>query len=85
MKRNPELINKLLLFIEDLTKPIASERIEIGFPKHDVVYHVALMKDDGLIIANQGIRAPDTNLEFMDVFRLTNAGHDAADKVRSDS
>ena len=85
MRRNQELLNKLILTIEELKKPIPSENIDIGFPKNDVVYHVSLLRDAGFIVSDQPIRGPETNLEFMHVFRLTNAGHDIADKIRSGS
>ena len=87
MRRDPELIRKLVLYIEDHDE-VNSTKNRADFPEHDeitVARHIQLLIEDGFaegkilkIATPPGIAAA-----FAD--RLTSRGHDFADDVRNES
>lgn len=87
MRRDMDLIRKLVLKIEELTtgpndlfiaKP--SELGLAGYTDAEIQYHFDLMVEGGLI--DTGGAIPFNNIRFR---RLTVAGHDFVDSVRDDA
>jgi hypothetical protein len=83
MKRDMDLIRKMILLIEDHPSGWAPPKIEIeGYSPEQIGYHSYLLVDSGLA---DGIDASDTEStgpEYM-IRHLTSAGHDFADSART--
>lgn len=85
MKRDMELIRKLLLVIEDHPEAYAPDSIEVPDYQEDIVnYHLRLLLDAGLIEGREtmimGQQYPKASM-----YRLTWAGHDFLDTAREDT
>ena len=83
MKRDMELIRKIVLLIEDSSKGWAPANMVIeGYSQAQIGYHAYLLVDSGLAegsdVTNSGSEAPEYLLTH-----LTSAGHDFADSART--
>ena len=83
MRRDPELIRKLILAIEVEPARVPEELSVEGYTKEEVGYHAYLMVDAGLVIATD-LATRDRQWPWKGLI-LTVAGHDFADAARSDS
>ncbi len=86
MKRDMELIRKLLFFFDEKADPRPVKVPQIaGFDDLTIRYHVVLLYDAGLIFGEPS--KSDTSDRVYDVlpFDLTWAGHEFLDLVRSDT
>lgn len=86
MKRDFDLIRKLVLAVEDCpTGTVTEEDIDIdGYTSEQIGYHSYLLVDSGLAVGIDMGGASDTSPNW-EILNLTSAGHDFADTVRSDS
>lgn len=83
MKRDMDLIRKILLAVEARTNPLSFDLVEIpGHEQEEISYHVKLLGDAGYLdvydrrtLGPEGYRFAPSN--------LTNAGHDFLDGIRS--
>jgi len=84
MKRDMNIIRKILLNAEDDVYPYGAPVVLDGVDVRTCAYHVALMIDAGLI---DGKVTPSNYCpyETARIDRLTNAGHDFADGIRKDT
>jgi len=85
MKRNWDLIRKILLIIEDLPRGYAPPELSFeGYSPAQVGYHAWLLIDAGLADGDKlhihGAEAPEGI-----IFNLTWAGHDFAEAMRNDT
>ena len=84
MKRDMELIRKILLRVEEIPTPNNIDLVDIsGHEQEEISYHVKLLGDAGLLDVY------DLRAFGPDGFRyapraLTNAGHDFLDSMRSE-
>ncbi len=79
MKRDMDLVRQMLLFTEEHSAPSTAAEVKIeGRSDEEVSYHLALMKDAGLIEA----RSPGKYGPMWAVLGLTWAGHDFLDAAR---
>lgn len=83
MKRDFELIRKLVLAIEECPSGRVPEGIN-GYTPEQVGYHNYLLVDGGLARGVDATTLSDT-LPNWKILHLTSAGHDFADAARSDS
>ncbi len=84
MKRNLQLIRKLLLDIESNSNGfdiVTIDDIE-GYSNEQVQYHLALLNEAGLIIAHDA--SAGDGIHFIPV-RLTWDGHEFLDSARNDT
>lgn len=83
MKRNWELIRKIMLAVEDLasTQQVVSGDDIKGYASEVVSYHIQLLKEAGLVKASCS-NSLDSGVECM-ASQLTWQGHEFLDKVRS--
>ena len=85
MKRDLELIRKLVLTVEDLSTGTVTDDIGIdGYTPEQIGYHSYLLVDSGLAEGIDMGSMGDTSPRWQ-ILNLTSAGHDFADTVRSDS
>ncbi len=86
MKRNPDLIRHLLLFIEAKDVPgIEPKDISIeGFSASEIMSHLNLMADAGFIVGEYSRSSTNPNriIRTAIVFDLSWAGHEYLDLVR---
>lgn len=87
MKRDFELIRKLLLFFEEKQSRghIKAPRIE-GYDEGIVQYHLVLMHEAGLLRC-EAVRSSTTSDRIISVipFELTWDGHEFLDKIRNEN
>lgn len=89
MRRDPSLIRKLLLDLEESNGPIADDHHVEGWTRDQVAYHLAQILNADLAegpaptyyMDNADTAVPSSVL----VLRLTPAGHDLIDAIRSDA
>lgn len=82
MKRDLDLIRKLLIEIEAHQEPFSSRTLVIdGFDGAEIAYHVALIEQAGFVVARP-LRSSGCLAEFH-ISALTFAGHDYLDAIRS--
>ena len=87
MRRDHELIRKLVLYIEDHDE-VDSHKNRDAFPEHDeitIARHIQLILDDGLAAGNVLGTAMPPGIAVAFADRLTSRGHDFAENVRNDS
>lgn len=88
MRRNPELVRKLMLAIEQTSQPLTAQAQIDSYPRDEVAYHMRLIIEAGLA---QGSVMEDhsgrntTVPRNVVIVRMTNAGHDFIDSVRGDT
>jgi hypothetical protein len=84
MKRDMELIRRILLEVED-DKFVYGARIEFeGHSSQTCAYHVALILDAGLAVG-EVLKTPSTPYFAAMIHRLTSSGHDFCDGIRNDT
>lgn len=83
MYRDWDLLRHILLFVEPLDYPneYISIRVE-DYGAHDIAYHVAIMKEGGLLEAEEN---PYSCFIEWSRVRLTWAGHELTDLIRDDA
>lgn len=87
MQRDMELIRKILFVIEEkyVDTWLSSNEIEIdGYDMKAIAYHCAILHDAGLVSDYNG-HYGDDELQSFGVGRLTWAGHELLDKIKSDT
>lgn len=85
MKRDMELIRKILFKIEDEVNNVAVHNIKIEeYSMQQVAYHCALLREGGYIYDYNGYYG-DGELYSFGVGRLTWKGHDFLDNIREDN
>lgn len=85
MKRDMELIRKILFAIEEKYVDVAIYDLEIdGYDLKTVAYHCSILKDAGLISDYGASYGGDELLDF-GVGAITWEGHDFLDKIRNDT
>jgi len=85
MKRDMDLIRKILLKLEEFLTDDDIEKIQLdGYSPEQIIYHVFLLEEAGLIRAKilfgSGTTAP---VDYV-IFGLTWAGHDFLDACREE-
>lgn len=84
MKRDMDLIRKLLVVIEENCVPGVPTPISVeGYSEDQIDYHIDLLKETGMIDGSFFVQAQSR--EFFWNCSLTWAGHDFLDAVRNDS
>lgn len=84
MKRDMELVRKILFEIEETIDNVAEYNLEIdGYSLEQVAYHCSLLYEGGLIY-DYGAQYADDEIDLIAVSRLTWEGHDFLDKIRED-
>lgn len=78
MKRDDDLIRRLMLDIEASTDAIHLHSLTLGASEEDrrVYYHLQLLNDAGFL---------DETGKHGGVFRMTNSGHDFVETIRNDT
>lgn len=85
MKRDMELIRKLVLALEDAPTGYAPDKLNIeGYTSEQIGYHAYLMIDAGLATGNDASEFGSTSPEAM-LTNLTWDGHEFAEAVRDES
>ncbi len=83
MKRDMELIRKLILKIEDAPGGWAPSDLSIeGYTSEQIGYHSCLIVESGLAIGNDITPRGSSGPKYM-LSRLTPAGHDFAESSRN--
>ncbi|HCM1475883.1 TPA: DUF2513 domain-containing protein [Vibrio parahaemolyticus] len=82
MKRDMELIRKLLLTIEENPRQLEVE----GYDKNQVKYHALLLIEAGFLDGNVSDTLANTSVvpSFVSVNRLTWDGHEFLDSIRKE-
>ena len=88
MKRDPEIIRKLLLFFEE--KPdvslVEAKSIKVdGYDPGTIQYHIDLMYEAGFLSSETTSSSTSDRLIYALPFRLTWKGHEFLDAARSDT
>lgn len=85
MKRDMELIRKILFKVEETVDNVAEINLEVdGYSMNQVAYHCALLFEGGYIHDYEGQYASD-DIHSFGIGRLTWEGHDFLDKIREDT
>lgn len=85
MKRDMELVRKILFTIEETVDNVAECNFKVdNYSMEQVAYHCALLFEGGYIENYKGQYGSGELYTFV-VGRLTWEGHDLLDKIRSDS
>jgi Hypothetical protein (DUF2513) len=85
LKRNLDLIRKLVLAVEDLPTGMVLTSIELdGHSAEEIGYHSYLAVDSGLA-RGVDIQTLDDTSPNWQLLHLTSEGHDFADAARSES
>jgi len=85
MRRDFDLIRKLLLFFEEKPTPQHVELPPIeGYDEPTIRYHLVLMHDAGLLHCEPVRSSTSDRVIYVLPFELTWEGHEFLDKIRSD-
>lgn len=84
VKRDMDLIRKLILQIEDRDGPAQNELNIDGYSGEQIGYHAYLLVDSGLAEGIDATHMGSAGPQYI-ISRLTWAGHDFADACRDDS
>lgn len=85
MKRDMELIRKILFKIEQEVDNLAVYDLEIeGYSMNQVAYHCSILSEGGYILDYDGEYGSD-ELNCFGISRLTWKGHDFLDNIRDDT
>jgi hypothetical protein len=86
MKRDFELVRKLLMLFEEKTdsKHIEKPTIE-GYDESTINYHCRLLNDAGLLRCEEVISSTSNRVIKVIPFELTWDGHEFLNKIKSDS
>ncbi|MGO8899723.1 MAG: DUF2513 domain-containing protein [Isosphaeraceae bacterium] len=82
MKRNMDLIRKMVLLIEDHPTGWAPEVKMEGYTADQIGYHSYLLVDSGLAVGANLTDSGDSGPCYS-IMHLTSAGHDFADSARN--
>ncbi len=88
MKRDPEIIRKLLLFFEEKSDVNLAEAKSIKVDGHDpsvIQYHIDLMYEAGFLSCETVNSSTSDRLIYALPFRLTWKGHEFLDAARNDT
>jgi len=84
MKRDIDLVRKLLLTMEQCEHGFAPRKLEIeGYTNAEIGYHALLMDEAGLIVALE-VTCSGDETPFAEPVRMTWAGHDFLDACRDE-
>jgi hypothetical protein len=86
MKREPDLLRLILLFIEEHVPPPGGLNEPLAIADYDratVMAHAELLIDDGLVDGK--IMKGTGGIQELMIMRLTSAGHDAIAAIRNDT
>jgi hypothetical protein len=85
MKRDMDLIRKVLLAVEEHGSPFNVRALKIdGYEKFDVSYHVGILREGGYLEAKD-MTTHDSGGKLWAPTVLTWKGHDFVDATRSDT
>jgi hypothetical protein len=85
MKRDMDLVRKIVFAIEDRASGFALAELKIeGYTQEQIGYHVCIMIEAGLLEGDDATTWGDKSPQA-DATRLTWDGHDFADAARDDS
>ena len=84
MKRDPDLIKKILLEYEKYPANFGKQIVISGYSEEEVVYHQILLLDDDYIVGQRVIPLGST-LGYIIPERLTNKGHDFLELAKNDT
>ncbi len=85
MKRDLDLIRKIILAVEDLPTGTVPDEIESdGYTSEQIGYHSYLIVDSGFAEGEDMGAFEDTSPNWQ-LAHLTSAGHDFADAARSET
>ena len=85
MKRDLEIIRKIVLLVEDLPTGTVIDEIQIeGFSAEQIGYHCYLIVDAGLAKGIDDTDMAETSPNWK-ILHLTSAGHDFADIARNEA
>lgn len=82
MKRDMELIRKMVLLMEDHPSGWAPDMEIEGFTAGQIGYHAYLLVDSGLASGSDVTNSGSSGPEYI-LTHLTSAGHDFADSART--
>lgn len=85
MCRNPELVRKLMLAIEQTSQPMTGQAQIDSYPRDEVAYHMRLIIEAGFAegcVMDDHSGGNTTVPRNVVIFRMTNAGHDFIDNIR---
>jgi len=88
MKRDPELIRKLLIFFEDKKDDTLVDAKSVNIDNHDedtIRYHMVLMCEAGFLSCEPTNSSTSDRLIDALPFRLTWKGHEFLDAARNDT
>jgi hypothetical protein len=84
MKRDLDLIRKLLIFFDDKVGP---EHVEVppidGYDELTIKYHLVLLHDAELLRCEPVVSSSSDRVIYVLPFELTWAGHDFLDNIRT--
>ncbi|MFD1709071.1 DUF2513 domain-containing protein [Ottowia sp. GY511] len=84
MKRDMDLIRRIVLATADLPQYAQLQQLA-GVDEREFVMHVAWLEEAGLVKANVRVGMSESDGQYAFVWRLTWAGCEFADAVRSDT
>jgi hypothetical protein len=82
MKRDMELIRKMVLLVEDDPSSRAPNINIEGYTAEQISYHAYLLVDSGLAVGSNLTDSNNSGLEYV-INHLTSAGHDFVDSART--
>ncbi|SEA24840.1 DUF2513 domain-containing protein [Alkalimonas amylolytica] len=86
MKRDMELVRKLLIFFDDKENPTHIEAPPIdGYDEQTIQYHLVLMYDAELLRCEPVKSSKSERVIYVLPFELTWKGHDFLDSIRNDT
>jgi len=86
MKRDMDLVRKILIKLEDYSPDDEINQIECeGYSPEETAYHVYLLKDAHLIIANIFMNNNSIGPKEYKIYGLTWAGHDFLEASRDET
>lgn len=84
MKRDPELVRKLLVFFDEQT---GARHVDVpaidGYDEASIKYHLVLLYDAGLLNCEPVKSSTSDRVIYVLPFELTWAGHEFLDKIRN--
>lgn len=83
MKRDIELIHRILLMVEE---DETGEGVEVDFwdvPSSDLIRHVSLLESSGYIVVDHGDSWMNLSRTAPRIVRMTMQGHDYLDSIRN--
>lgn len=85
MKRDMELIRKLVLIVEEASDDVESFHLQVeGYSREQIIYHANLLLEAGLA-HGQAVTTMGTSVPWVVLNRLTYEGHEFADKASNET